>query len=109
MTALASIITEEDYPAAAIRDGAEGRVQATLLVSREGRVTGCAVTVSSGSPLLDATTCRILVARARFSPARTAGGRAVADTAAVAVVWQLPDEPLPAPAEGAAQPPEEQS
>ena len=105
---LASIITADDYPAAALRAEAEGRVRVRLQISRRGRVTGCAVLASSGYSVLDAATCRIFTERARFVPARNARGRSVADTATAGVYWRIPDD-LPPPPEEPAQPPQEQS
>ncbi|HEX8215928.1 MAG TPA: energy transducer TonB, partial [Allosphingosinicella sp.] len=74
----------------------------------EGRVTGCVIRESSGSSVLDAATCRLLVQRARYAPAEDSQGRRTADVAAVAIVWGLPDEPPPTPADPP-QPPPEQS
>ena len=88
-----ALITIVDYPAAALRAEAEGRVEVTLDVSRDGRVAGCAVTRSSGSSLLDSATCSLIVRRARFRPARNGLGEPVADRVATAVIWSLPDEP----------------
>ncbi len=70
-------IVPGDYPRAA--RGAQGTVEARLTVSAAGAVTGCRVTRSSGNPVLDETTCRLIRERFRFAPARDAQGRAVAD------------------------------
>lgn len=83
----------DDYPASAIRAGEQGTVRFTLDISADGRVTRCSIVESSGSPLLDATTCRTLRARARFTPARDAAGNAVPDTIASSIRWSLPDDP----------------
>ena len=109
MTPLATLISEDDYPAAALRTHAQGTVRASLRVSRQGRVTACTITASSGSSVLDAATCRILTARAGFTPARDSRGRTVTDTAAAGVRWVIPVDPEPEPAEGPPQPPGEQS
>jgi|GEM_PF-3325243 len=105
---LVSVVTADDYPAAALRAGAEGRVRVRLEISRQGRVGGCVVLASSGHSILDSATCRIFTERARFAPARNARGRTVADAVTAGVVWRFPDE-LPPPAEQPAQPPQEQS
>lgn len=107
LTPLASIITADDYPVAALRAEAEGRVRVRLQISRQGRVTGCTVIASSGYSVLDAVTCRLFTERSRFAPARNARGRTVADTVNAGVVWQMPEDALPP--EEAAQPPQEQS
>jgi TonB family protein len=109
LTPLASLITERDYPGAALRTDAEGMTRVSLRVSRHGRVTACTVTESSGSSVLDAATCRILTARARFRPARDARGRRLADTVGAGVRWVIPVEVKPKPAAGEPQPPGEQS
>lgn len=108
VTPIDSIVTAADYPPSAIRAGAQGTTRAVLRVAAEGRVIGCTVAQSSGSSVLDAATCRLLVQRARYAPAEDAQGRRTADVAAVAIVWGLPDEPPPTPAEPP-QPPPEQS
>jgi periplasmic protein TonB len=63
-------ISDADYPAAAARQRAEGRVTYRLKVARDGRVRGCAIAESSGSIPLDEATCRLLTERARFAPRR---------------------------------------
>src|SRR5436853_829387 len=65
-TNLASLLSDEDYPAAARAAHEQGMVEFTLDVGPNGRVMGCTVTRGSGSALLDATTCRLVRSRARF-------------------------------------------
>jgi len=90
---LASYFSADDYPAAALRDGAQGRVAVSLEIGPDGRVANCAVTQSSGSAALDSTTCRIIRSRARYTPARNARGEAVADRIQEATVtWALPSD-----------------
>jgi TonB family protein len=86
---LGSLITDDDYPAASIRNHEEGVVGFRLSVGADGRVTDCAITSTSGFPTLDETTCRILRARARFTPARGSNGNAVADTVSARIVWRM--------------------
>lgn len=87
-------ISESDYPDEARRFEREGRVAFTLAIDASGRVTGCTVTQSSGASSLDAATCRLIRARARFAPAKDAKGRTTAATFSSAVNWQLPPKPL---------------
>ena len=87
---LASYFSADDYPAAALRDGAQGRVAVSLEVGPDGRVTNCVVTQSSGSAALDSTTCRIIRSRARYTPARDAQGQAVPGNHEATITWQLP-------------------
>ena len=91
---LASYVTDGDYPDSAIRAGEQGRVRFLLDVGVDGLVTGCTILESSGSPILDSTTCRIMRARARFTPARNSKGVPVRDRVSAAMRWVLPD-PLP--------------
>src|SRR5918998_14963 len=57
---LASLFSDEDYPASAVRAGEAGATGFRLEVGPNGRVTNCSVTSSSGSSALDSTTCRLL-------------------------------------------------
>jgi protein TonB len=68
-------IVPRDYPRAA--NGSQGTVEARLAVSAAGAVTGCTVSRSSGNAVLDATTCRLIRQRFRFTPARDAQGNPV--------------------------------
>ena len=61
-------ITNLDYPPEALRNGESGTVRILLTIDPKGRPRDCKVVVSSRSPLLDATTCRIMTARAKFEP-----------------------------------------
>jgi protein TonB len=91
------LFSHGDYPAAAIRTREEGLVAVRLEVAPMGRVTACRIVSSSGSAMLDATTCRILYARAKFHPARDAKGRPVADRVNSRVVWRFPPPPIEPP------------
>lgn len=93
---LAALLSNDDYPVEALRNGIEGVVSFRLQVGADGRVTGCTITGSSGSELLDSTTCRLLSARARFSPARNRKGRPVADSVVARIVWRIGGPALPA-------------
>ena len=86
---LAHLLSNEDYPAAARAAGEQGLVEFSLDVGPEGRVTGCTITRSSGSAMLDSTTCRLMRSRARFTPAIDAGGAAVEDKVDGRIAWRL--------------------
>jgi len=90
MRPLAGYFARADYPAAALRTGQEGRVVVALGISETGRVRDCRIALSSGSAVLDATTCRILRSRARYRPALDVHGHAMADVDADEIVWRLP-------------------
>ena len=79
------------YPPAALRSGEEGRVGFEISVDAKGAVTGCRVTESSGSAVLDSATCDAMRAMARFAPARDAAGRPVAGVFKRATRWRLPE------------------
>jgi protein TonB len=80
----------EDYPATALANREAGRVAFVLDVGPNGRVHGCRVTHSSGSAALDSATCRIMVRRARFSPAIDSNGQPASASVAESVEWRLP-------------------
>ncbi len=84
-------ISNDDYPASAIRAQAQGTTRMSLQVSAQGRVTSCSVTGSSGNSSLDSAACSLAQRRYRFTPA-TRGGQPVASTYSQSVRWQLPDE-----------------
>ncbi len=85
-------VTTEDYPAAALRAGAEGRTGFRLELGTDGRATGCTVTQSSGSDELDRTACRLLERRAHFSPALGVDGQPIVSSYAGSVVWRAPSD-----------------
>jgi len=70
-------IRNSDYPKAAGAEGVSGTVSVLYVVAPSGRVTDCEVMRSSGSVLLDDTTCDLIIARFRYDPARDAEGRPV--------------------------------
>lgn len=86
---LASLVSPDDYPAQAIADKQSGTVRVRLDIAANGRVDGCTVLRSSRSNILDASTCRLLRSRARFTPARDAGGRRVAGRIEDELRWSL--------------------
>jgi TonB family protein len=89
---LPNLFSWEDYPVDAVHRGSEGTVGFRLGIDAAGRVTDCAVLASTSDADLDRATCAILMARARYTPAHDADGRAVADTDFGRVTWQLPPE-----------------
>ncbi|MEA3051783.1 MAG: periplasmic protein TonB [Sphingomonadales bacterium] len=89
---LVTLFSDEDYPAAAVRNHEQGPVAFSLSVGSDGAPTACSVTGSSGSAILDSTTCTLLMARAHFEPAHDARGRPTTDTVAGRIVWRLPDD-----------------
>jgi TonB family protein len=86
---LATYLSSGDYPIQAMRLNQQGTVGFDLDVSPEGRVTHCHVISSSGSELLDLTTCQIMLLRARFEPARDDAGNPVPDRTSARITWRL--------------------
>jgi protein TonB len=82
-------LLDRDYPLAARKARAEGIVYVRISVGRDGRVSQCEVTRSSGNSDLDATTCRLVERRFRYRPARDAEGRPVADVVTHTYEWRL--------------------
>jgi len=93
-TNLASYLTDADYPAEAIRNGQEGTVEFQLSIGPDGLVSGCRIVTSSTYRSLDEATCRLMRARARFTPAHDAAGNAIADTVTSRIRWVMPPSQL---------------
>lgn len=85
-----SWFSDEDYPVAANLDGTEGKAGFKLGIGLDGRVADCAITVGSGSEVLDETTCTILKQRARFKPATNAKGVIVPGVYSGMITWRIP-------------------
>ncbi len=85
-------ISPDDYPPEALRQSQVGTTAFRLAVDKDGHVTDCTVTASSGTASLDAATCRALVARASFVPARDHRGQTIAATYSSSVHWQIPHD-----------------
>jgi protein TonB len=86
---LASYVSNDDYPASALRNEESGTTGFRLTVGPDGRVTNCVVTSSSGSSALDAATCRLMRSRARFTPARDNTGASTTDTVNSRITWRI--------------------
>ncbi|MBF9150080.1 TonB family protein [Novosphingobium sp. 1Y9A] len=85
-----SWVSDRDYPSAAIREEREGLTRFRLAIGTDGRVAGCEITGSSGSPDLDAATCAKVTARARFVPALGSDGMPTTGSYNGSVRWVLP-------------------
>lgn len=84
-------ISDADYPAAAKAARQSGVVGFVLTVDHDGSVSDCTVTQSSGSKLLDSTTCRLIARRARFLAARNSENEPAAARWASRIRWTLPE------------------
>lgn len=74
-----TIFSSDDYPQDAFDRSLQGASRFTLMIDDQGRVMDCVVSETSGVAILDAMGCQVLRERARFTPARDASGKAVAD------------------------------
>lgn len=92
---LRGAIYDSDYPDSAYRAGVSGIVHLRFVVAPDGRVSDCAVTRSSGSRALDETTCRLIMRRFRYRPARDGNGRPIPATIRGEHVWDVAPEPPP--------------
>lgn len=81
-------IRDSDYP----REAGDAGIGKTILlqfdVETNGRVSGCTILESSGNPMLDEATCRLVERRYRFEPSRDAYGTAVPSAVVESHVWQ---------------------
>lgn len=81
----------DSYPPEARIASQEGRTQFSLDIDAAGRITGCNIVESSGSDLLDSTTCSQLIANGQFKPALDSNGKPVKGTWKSAMRWRLSD------------------
>lgn len=86
-------IRNSDYPREAGEAGEGGTVGVRFVVEPDGRVSRCSVTRSSGSRVLDDTTCRLIVERFRYTPSFDPAGRPVRATIVQNHSWVVRDEP----------------
>lgn len=86
---LPGLVSNDDYPASALRNEEQGTTGFRLTVGPDGRVSNCVVTSSSGSSALDTATCRLMRSRARFTPARNNLGQPTTDTVSARITWRI--------------------
>ncbi|MGC5204383.1 energy transducer TonB, partial [Klebsiella pneumoniae] len=82
-------VTDDDYPAAALRAEQAGTVRFRLDVDPTGKVTNCTVTGSSGVSVLDSTACNLLKRRARFNPAEDENGNKISAPYNGSFTWKI--------------------
>lgn len=80
----------KDYPKAARKAKMHGRIRYALHLSDQGCPTKCEIVSTSGYPLLDIETCKLLMRRARYSPALDVDGKPIASVVSLAITWVLP-------------------
>lgn len=80
-------IRDSDFP----REAGEAGIGKTILlqfdVETNGLVSGCTILESSGNPILDDATCRLVERRYRYEPSRDAQGTAVPSAVVESHVW----------------------
>ena len=86
------------YPKRALEAREEGAVGFTVTLDSKGDVTNCQVTRSSGHPLLDQETCKLVTLNAVFKPDPSMGPSQT-KTHDGMITWRLPNStgPLAAP------------
>ncbi len=85
-----SIFSSTDYPAEAMKNHQEGRVQFLLLIDEVGKVAACHVLKASGVPVLDGMGCQVIGKRAKFKPALDKQGKPIRSTYITPVVaWAI--------------------
>ena len=87
-------IRDADYPRALWGAGLGGTVSVRYHVEVDGRVTGCAITGTSGNAELDALTCRLIEQRFRYRPALDEQGRPVRSIIVENHSWMVDDTEL---------------
>jgi protein TonB len=85
---LQGLFSNEDYPSSAMDNNEQGTVTVSLTIGPSGRVTSCSAS-GSASATLKSTTCRIISARARFTPAQDASGNPVSSPYSQTIRWVL--------------------
>jgi len=90
-------IRDNDYPRGFGEAGIGGTVSVIYAVETDGRATNCTITSSSGSPELDAVTCRLIEHRFRFAPSHDRSGRPVRSRIVQDHDWEVEDVEEPEP------------
>jgi TonB family protein len=83
-------IFQKLYPPRAIKAREEGAVGFLVTIDAKGAVTQCQVTHSSGHPLLDPETCKIITLNAEFQPEPGLSASQVRTREGV-ITWKLAD------------------
>lgn len=80
---------QEDYPRRAAQEEIEGTVGVRVTVTTDGRATGCSVTSSSGSSILDTAACTSLERYGRFEPALNDDGQPINASWSTRITYKL--------------------
>ena len=82
-------VTQDDYPAEALKNRLEGSSNFTITVDTQGSVESCSAVGPFES--LNVTTCDLIRERGRFTPARDALGRPIKAAWSRTVRWKIPE------------------
>ena len=82
-----------DLPEGLLPAGSTGKVEVLYRVNIDGSVSDCRAEGSSGIPVLDQLTCRLIEQRFRFRPARDRRGKPVPAMIIESHSWTIPPEP----------------
>jgi TonB family protein len=85
-----SWMSDNDYPASALKRREEGTAGFPLLIGPKGRVARCTIMEPSGSTDLDAATCSMIVAHSKFRPATDESGQPSYNIYDGRLTWHLP-------------------
>lgn len=77
------------YPVVALQVDAEGDARFEVQVNKGGRPTNCKITASSGHPALDAETCKLMMVRGRWRPAKAPDGQPTEFIYSDTMKWRL--------------------
>ncbi len=89
------LASNDEYPAVAVDRKKWGQVVARLQVDATGKVSDCAVVVTSGSQALDQVTCKAALANGQFEPALGPDGRPVAAPRVISVTYGIAINRMP--------------
>lgn len=80
---------QEDYPRRAAQEEIEGTVGVRCTVTADGRATGCSVSSSSGSDILDGAATKAVERYARFEPALNDAGEPISASWSTRITYKL--------------------
>jgi TonB family protein len=68
------LVCDSDYPPGARRRGVEAEIVYHVLVTAQGQPKSCRISMPTSAEDLNKATCAVVMARARFTPARDSSG-----------------------------------
>ena len=83
-------ISWRDYPSDLLASGAQGIIQFRLSIDADGKPTQCHIQQSTRPEGFDKAVCNAMMKRARFEPARTKDGKAIASYWRTSVRFEMP-------------------